>query len=83
MSYTLGEILLLSPYWQTEAKLDQDYASAWFLIYVATKTVKAQDMNAQPGGGFAPTSRWQVGIPVWDNRALPLWIYLPDNIACG
>ena len=35
--------------------------------------------DSQPGGGFFPTSQWQPGVPVWDNRALRL----PADLAPG
>ncbi|MBZ0274558.1 MAG: hypothetical protein K8I60_00350, partial [Anaerolineae bacterium] len=55
-----------------------DYTVAWFLVDSGGNTV-AQGMDSQPGGGFQPTSRWQSGIPVWDNRALRL----PDALQPG
>jgi hypothetical protein len=77
-SYRAGEILPISLYWQADSPLMQDFTAAWFVRDLAGAPV-AQGMDAEPGAGFAPTSKWQEGVPVWDNRAL----YLPDNVPPG
>ena len=74
--YAPGDVLPISLYWQARAPMRENYTVAWFLAD-QNNAVVAQGMDSQPGGGFAPTSQWQVGIPLWDNRALRLPAELP------
>ncbi len=76
--YRPDDWLPLSLYWQAQAPVERDYVVAWF-VAAADGAVIAQGMDAPPGGGFAPTSGWQVGAPVWDHRALRL----PQDLAPG
>ncbi len=78
IDYKPGDILPISLYWQTDSALVQDFTVAWFLRDAAGAPI-AQGMDSEPGGGFAHTSTWQVGAPVWDNRAL----HLPDELLPG
>lgn len=70
-SYTPGQALPISLYWQAQTPMDQNYTVAWFLAD-PSHTVVAQGADSQPGGEFAPTSQLQIGVPIWDNRALRL-----------
>jgi hypothetical protein len=70
-SYTPGKIFPLSLYWSADKTLEKDYTVAWFLVSDDGGRV-IQGFDYQPGWGFAPTSRWQPGVTVWDNRALRL-----------
>jgi hypothetical protein len=75
-TYTPGEILPISFYWQANTPLDQDFTVAWFLRDANGLPI-TQGMDSEPGGGFAHASTWQVGVPMWDNRALQLPSELP------
>jgi hypothetical protein len=76
-TYHLGEALPLSFYWQTDAALDTSYTIAWFL---ADETnVRAQGMDSVPQMGFMPTTAWQAGISIQDNRALRI----PSDLPAG
>jgi hypothetical protein len=77
-AYQPGDALPISFYWRTTRVLEQDYTVAWFLR-TADGAPVAQGWDLGPGAGFAPTSGWQVGVPVWDNRALRL----PDDLQPG
>jgi hypothetical protein len=77
-SYKPGEILPISLYWQIDSPLTQNFTAAWFLRDAAGAPI-TQGMDSEPAGGFAHTSAWQVGVPVWDNRALRL----PDDLPPG
>ena len=74
---TPGDVLALSTYWKTDAPLDEN-ATIGLYLRDANGSAVAQ-VDAQPGGGFYPTSQWQVGVPVWDNRA----IRLPGDLPAG
>jgi hypothetical protein len=93
-NYAPDDVLPLSFYWQTDSKLTVDYTVAWFVVDSETNTVVAQGMDSQPGAGFAPSSTWQPGVPVWDNHALRLpastplrkyrlWVSLYERAADG
>jgi len=75
-TYTAGDIVPLSLYWQTDSPLDQDFVVAWF---IANEGLIHQAQDTQPAFGFMPTTSWQTGVPIWDNRA----VTLPDNIPPG
>ncbi len=76
--YVSGDVLPISLYWRTENPLVYDYTVAWFVADSAGQVV-AQGQDTGPAGGFLPTSHWQPGVPVWDNRALRL----PENLIPG
>ena len=78
LTYSAGGILPLSLLWQTDASLSQSLTVAWFVVD-AGGVVVAQGMDMPPAWGFAPTSAWIPGVPVWDNRAL----WLPANLPAG
>ena len=67
-----GEALELALLWQTDAPLDHDYTVAWFVVDQSTDAPVAQGQDSGPQDGFAPTSSWRAGSPIWDNRALRL-----------
>lgn len=75
--YAPGGALAVSTYWRTAAPLEPGYSIGLYLRDAAGAPVAQSD--GQPGGGFAPTNIWQVGVPVWDNRA----IRLPVDLAPG
>ncbi len=72
-----GDVLAVSLYWKTDAALDPNYTVGLYLRDASGAPVAQVD--GQPGGGFFPTSDWQVGVPVWDNRA----IRLPGDLPPG
>ncbi len=68
--YQSGETIELSLLWKTDAPLKRDYTIAVFIADTVTKTPVIQGWDSGPQNGFAPTSSWTAGAPVWDNRAL-------------
>ena len=77
--YQPGDTLALSLLWLTSDRLAQNYTVAWFVVDGATGSPVAQGRDSMPQNGFAPTSNWTPGTPVWDNRALRL----PPALAAG
>ncbi|MCC6801631.1 MAG: hypothetical protein IT319_02005, partial [Anaerolineae bacterium] len=75
--YAPGGALAVSTYWKTDAPLEPGYSIGLYLRDAAGAPIAQSD--GQPGGGFALTNTWQVGVPVWDNRA----IRLPADLAPG
>ncbi len=75
--YPAGGALAFSLYWLTDAPLEGNYTVGLYLRDASGAAVTQAD--SQPGGGFFPTSQWQPGVPVWDNRALRL----PADLAPG
>jgi hypothetical protein len=78
MVYTPGAVLPVSLYWQSSTALDVNYTVAVQVVDAGGRVV-ASGMDSQPGGGFAPTSTWQQGSAIWDNRA----VVLPDDLPSG
>jgi hypothetical protein len=77
-AYRAGDDVLLSLNWSTVIDLAEDYVFTWF-VATPSGEVLAQGVDSQPVGGFAPTSSWSPGVPVWDHRALTL----PDDASPG
>jgi hypothetical protein len=77
MNYQPGDALAVSTYWQTDTPLEPNYSIGLYLRDANGAEVAQAD--GQPGGGFFPTSQWQVGVAVWDNRA----VRLPADLAPG
>ncbi|MEO8396738.1 MAG: hypothetical protein ABI700_27340, partial [Chloroflexota bacterium] len=75
--YHPGDVLALTTAWKTDAPLDKN-ATIGLYLRDANGSAVAQ-VDAQPGAGFYPTSQWQAGIPIWDNRA----IRLPSDLPAG
>jgi hypothetical protein len=63
-----GEVLPVSLSWSALAPLTPNYSAALFLRGMDGAPVAQSD--AQPGGGFTPTSQWPPGQTVWDHRGL-------------
>ncbi len=78
-SYRAGEAVEISLLWGTETPLDRDFTVASFIVDPDTGQPLVQGKDTGPQDGFAPTSSWQVGTPVWDNRAMRL----PANAPAG
>jgi hypothetical protein len=70
-TYHPGDTLPVSLYWTAESPPAQDYTVALFLVAEEGSRV-VQGVDTQPYWGFAPTTRWQPNVPVWDHRALRL-----------
>jgi len=77
--YQSGETVELSLLWKTDEPLTRDYTIAVFIADKATRTPVIQGWDSGPQNGFAPTSSWTAGAPVWDNRALRV----PQSAAPG
>jgi hypothetical protein len=75
--YRAGEALALSSDWITDAPLDANYSIGMYLR--TAEGAEVAQVDAQPGAGFYPTSQWQVGVRVRDNRAFRL----PEDLAAG
>ena len=78
-TYTPGDVVPITLWWQTSRQLEADYVVAWFIVKDDATLPPIQGMDSMPDVGFAPTSQWQPNIPVWDNRA----IELPPNMPSG
>ena len=65
-----GETVNVTLRWRCERPLGQDYTVFVHLLDGQEKVRGQQDVA--PGGGFAPTSRWQQGEVLVDRYALPL-----------
>jgi hypothetical protein len=76
-TYAAGAALPVSLYWTTDAPLERDYTIGLYLRAADGAPITQSDM--QPGWGFAPTSSWRAGLPVWDHRAL----LLPPDLPAG
>jgi hypothetical protein len=77
--YRAGDIVQIMLWWQPLSPIGADYVVAWFIVSRESGQPVAQGMDSMPDAGFAPTSQWQVGELVYDNRA----IQLPVDIAVG
>jgi len=77
--YGVGQAVELSLMWQADKQVVHDYTVAWFISNAESGQMVAQGQDSMPQAGFAPTTSWQVNLPVWDNRALRL----PDNLPTG
>lgn len=73
--YQAGDVLPISLYWLTDAPIAGNYTVAFYVRDQDGLPVAQLDLA--PAGGFAPTSSWRVGAPVWDNRAVELPADLP------
>ncbi len=78
-SYAPGDVVHISLLWVAEAPVEHDYTVAAFIADARQNRPIAQGMDSAPQAGFAPTSSWKPGAPVWDNRALRL----PEDAVAG
>lgn len=77
--YQAGDVLPISFYWRADAPLERDYVVAWFVTRADGTAPPIQGRDTPPYDGFAPTTTWQPGLPVWDNHALRL----PSDLTAG
>ncbi|MHB1135127.1 MAG: hypothetical protein ACYC4L_22370 [Chloroflexota bacterium] len=68
--YRPGETVNLTLRWQAERPVGHDYTAFVHLLDAKEKVQGQQDVA--PGGGFAPTSRWQAGEVLLDRYAVPV-----------
>ncbi|MFW5772348.1 MAG: hypothetical protein ACOCZH_03410, partial [Phototrophicaceae bacterium] len=77
-TYQPGDQIPISLMWQTDAPQTQDIIVSVFLAapdgYVIT-----QSQDRPPQAGFAPTTGWHPGVPVWDGHV----IRIPPEAAPG
>jgi hypothetical protein len=59
--------------------LEIDYKVARFLVSVDSGIIVDDGEDWEPGAGFSPTTEWQPGAPVRDNRAFRLPSDLPPG----
>lgn len=76
--YLPGDVLPVSLYWRALSPIATDYIVALKLVNQEGFVI-AEAPDTQPDGGFAPSSGWTAGVPVWDNRAL----ILPAELEAG
>lgn len=76
-TYGSGDTLPISLNWSTSQPIDGNLTFALFLRDASGAPITQNDM--QPGGGFKPTSAWEIDVPMWDNRALRL----PEDLPPG
>ncbi len=77
--YAPGDALELSLLWQATKPPARDYTVAWFVVDAQSGAPIAQGRDSGPQAGFSPTTSWNAGALVWDNRALQL----PESLAAG
>ncbi len=77
-AYPPGAAVPISLYWVAEAAPTADYTVAFYAAEAGGGVIAAGQDTA-PYAGFAPTSTWMAGQPVWDNRALRLPPDLPPG----
>jgi 4-amino-4-deoxy-L-arabinose transferase-like glycosyltransferase len=65
-----GESLTIRMYWEGEAPMDEDYTISVQLIDAQWR--KAGQADAQPQNGLAPTTTWEVGERLIDQRMLSI-----------
>lgn len=70
--YRPGEAVLFSLLWQTATELNRDYTVATFIAEETSNQVLVQGYDSGPQAGFARTSTWEIGISIWDNRAIQI-----------
>ena len=63
-----GTSLPLSLHWQTDAPIDRHYKATVQLLNSQNQVVGQQD--GEPGGGGLPTTGWQPGVEIVDNRGV-------------
>ncbi|MBE2271474.1 MAG: hypothetical protein IAE80_24790 [Anaerolinea sp.] len=73
--YAPGAVVPITLYWLTDVPIAGNY-SIGFYVRAMNGSPVAQ-FDSAPDGGFAPTSTWIPGTPVWDNRAVVLPLDLP------
>ncbi|MEO0562010.1 MAG: hypothetical protein AAF125_07850, partial [Chloroflexota bacterium] len=70
-TYTSGDVLPISLAWSTDAPLEAEYRIALHLVRPEVGVI-ASAQDSAPYSGFAPTTSWDPGMLVWDNRAIAL-----------
>ena len=70
-TYAPGEVIPVSLMWTTDAQLDTSYSVALHLAQTDVG-VAASARDSAPSAGFAPTTDWLPGAPIWDNRGVAL-----------
>ena len=78
-AYRAGEAVAFSLLWGSSRHLDRNYTVATFIASAATGQPIAQGWDSPPQAGFAPTTEWTPGAPVWDNRAIRLPLDAPPG----
>lgn len=78
-TYTAGEVLPLSLYWQIDQPPTSDPIIAWFLVNTSDPAIRVQGQDSTPQNGFIRGGAWQAGVPVWDNRA----VIIPADLPAG
>lgn len=78
LTYQPGDQIPVSIMWQTDAPLAQDIIVSVFLA-APDGYVTAQAQDRPPQAGFAPTTSWRPGVPVWDGHV----VRIPAEAAPG
>lgn len=77
--YQPGDMVNVAFYWQTDALIEQEVIVGWFVSPITRDRPPIQGMDSAPQNGFASTLTWEIGVPVWDKRALRLPSDLPSG----
>jgi hypothetical protein len=72
-----GDVLPISLQWRSVQMVDANYTVVVFLRGEDGSPVTQSD--AQPGGGFTPTSEWTPGQLTWDHRGLRVPVGTPPG----
>jgi hypothetical protein len=74
-----GDALPLSFYWSADAPTTRLYTVALFLAAQANPGLRVQGDDSWPGASLAPTTLFEPGVTVQDNRA----VQLPPDLPAG
>jgi hypothetical protein len=75
--YRAGDVVSITLWWQALEPIDTDYVVAWFIVKADFAQPPLQGRDSMPEAGFSPTSQWNTGDMIWDNRAIELPVHIP------
>lgn len=67
---TLGDVLCITLFWQTDTRLETPYKVSVQLLYPSG--FLAEQHDSEPSNGGAPTTTWPLNTPVVDNHGITL-----------
>ncbi|MCA9913581.1 MAG: hypothetical protein KC496_09545, partial [Anaerolineae bacterium] len=79
MTYTPGDVLPITLFWQAQDTPSQNPVVAWFLVADSEPFAPVQGFDSVPDAGFRSVLSWQAGEIIYDNRALQIPVDLPPG----
>jgi hypothetical protein len=76
-TYHAGDVVPITLWWQALESIETDYVVAWFIVKADFAHPPLQGRDSMPNAGFSPTSQWNTGDLIWDNRAIELPMDMP------